>query len=176
MILRNFFKFFNVVILLIFTIFSEKEKNHYENYFLQKKTTLSKCCQCEQEVIETCIQWNPIPSFHVIRKYDYVECTLAIFVLHDGAKHRCNHHDGLNRIKIRLKIRRHAIPTTKFVVDHAVESTPACNVTLRIFKGMEAEMRDHVVANIVELFVQILIILQKTRFLDSLLVTWLYDL
>ena len=77
--------------------------------------------KCGQKMIEAYIQWHPIPSLNVEGQYDDVECTLATCFIHDASKHEWLHHDAVNRIEIRLKIRGHAIRASSFVIEHTIE-------------------------------------------------------
>ena len=135
----------------------------------------SNCRQCEQEVIETCIQWHPIPSLQVMCQYDDVECTLAVCVLHDAAKHECGHHDPVYRTWIRRKRRREAIPASRFVVHDTIGGAPVCDTASRVVDTIVAVLTVHAAANVVELFVQTQVVLQTIAFLDSGFVTSLYD-
>ena len=60
--------------------------------------------------------------------------------------------------KQNLKIRCHAIPACRFVVEHTMAGAPICDVSSIITEDMVAELTAHV-----------------ATFLDSGLVTWLYD-
>ena len=57
-------------------------------------------------------------------QYDDVECMLAMNTPNDVAEHECDYHNAVNRIEIRLKTRRHAIPASMFVIENATEGTP----------------------------------------------------
>ena len=87
----------------------------------------------------------------------------------------CHQHDNVKRIEIQLKTGRHDIPVTRFVVEHPIEGFPVCDETSRIAEDMVAELIDHAFSNVVILFVETLVALQTTLFLDSGFVTWLYN-
>lgn len=59
---------------------------------------------------------------------------------------------------------------SRFVVDHAIESTSVCDVASRVDEAMVTQLTSHATANVIELFPQILAVLQMTLFLDSELV------
>ena len=91
---------------------------------------------------------------------------LATCVPHDPASHGCDHHDTVNRIEIRLKIRRHNIPVFRFAIEHTANvGAPVCVVISRVFKAIASELIVHAAANGVELFGQTLVLLQTTPFL-----------
>ena len=93
--------------------------------------------------------------------------------LPDATKHGCDHHDATNRIKIPMKTRHHAIPASRFVIGHIIEGASICYVVSSVVEDMVVELNAQDAANVVELFVQILV-LQTTPFLDTGLMTWLY--
>lgn len=64
---------------------------------------------------------------------------------------------------------------SRFVVDRTFAGACVCDVASRVAEGMVTELTDHDAADVVELFEQTLVVLQRTPFLDSGLVTWLYD-
>ncbi|GFW91961.1 hypothetical protein TNCV_2152411 [Trichonephila clavipes] len=64
---------------------------------------------------------------------------------------------------------------TRFVVDHTIEDAPVYDAASRVAAAMASELRVHAAANVVELFVQTLVVLQTTPILDSRLVTGLHD-
>ena len=82
-------------------------------------------------------------------QYSDVECTLATCVLHDAEKHRCEHHGGVNCIKIRLKARCHAISSPRLVVKYAIEGVPVCDVVLKATEEMIAEFAIHALVNVI---------------------------
>ena len=61
-------------------------------------------------------------------QHDDDECTLATCVCQSAAKHGYDHHDAANRIEICLKIIRHDIPVSRFIV----EGVPVCDVSSRM--------------------------------------------
>ncbi|GFV95256.1 hypothetical protein TNCV_4586311 [Trichonephila clavipes] len=63
----------------------------------------------------------------------------------------------------------------RFVVDHTIEDVPVCDAESGVAAAMVSELRVHVTANVVELSVQTLIVLQTTPILDSGLVTLLHN-
>ncbi|GFV81256.1 hypothetical protein TNCV_4772831 [Trichonephila clavipes] len=65
--------------------------------------------------------------------------------------------------------------TQRFVVNQLIEDAPVCNAASRVTAVMVSELRVHAAANVVELFVQTLVVLQTTPMLDSELETWLND-
>ena len=68
----------------------------------------------------------------MIHQYDDIECFLAAYVLYDDAKNGSDYHYSVNKIDIRLKTRRHTIPTSSFVVKHAIESSLMSVVESRV--------------------------------------------
>ena len=68
----------------------------------------------------------------MVGQYNDVECTLAMCILYDTAKHICNHLDAVNRIEICLKIRRYNIPVSRFFAEHAIEVAPVNDVASRV--------------------------------------------
>ena len=89
----------------------------------------------------------------MVGQYDDAKCTLATCNLHDDAKHGFDHHDVVNRIKI-----FHAIPTSKFVIYRNTADTSVCDVVSKLTKAMIAQQVVNAAANIVELFVQTLVV------------------
>ncbi|GFX02522.1 hypothetical protein TNCV_727761 [Trichonephila clavipes] len=63
-----------------------------------------------------------------------------------------------------------------FVVDHTIKEAFVCDAASRVATTMVSTLRVHAVANVVELFVQTLVVLQTTTILDSELVMWPHDL
>lgn len=55
--------------------------------------------------------------------------------------------------------------SSRFVVYHTIERPPVCDEKLRVPKAMVAELPSHVTANVVEQFLQTIVVFQKT--LDS---------
>ncbi|GFW29025.1 hypothetical protein TNCV_2355831 [Trichonephila clavipes] len=62
-----------------------------------------------------------------------------------------------------------------FVVDCTIEDAPVYDTASREAIAMVSELRVHAAANVVELFMQTLFVLQTTPILYSRLVTWLHD-
>ncbi|GFT22409.1 hypothetical protein TNCV_3273811 [Trichonephila clavipes] len=60
---------------------------------------------------------------------------------------------------------------TRFVVDHTIEDTLICDAASRVAAALISELRVHAAANVIELFVQTLVVLQTTPTLDSGLMT-----
>ena len=60
--------------------------------------------------------------------------------------------------EIRLS-RHHAIPSSRFVVEHIDESASVRDVPSRLAEAIVTELTSHNAANIVEMFVQTLIVL-----------------
>ena len=58
----------------------------------------------------------------VMGQYNDVECMLATCAFHDVAKHGCNYYNIVNKIDIRQKIGCHAIPASRFVVEHNIKA------------------------------------------------------
>ena len=54
-------------------------------------------------------------------QYDDVECTLTMCILHNATKQKYDYLDAVNRIKIHLKTRHHAILASKFTVEYTIE-------------------------------------------------------
>ena len=51
-----------------------------------------------------------------------------------------------------LKAWHHAIPVSKFIIEHTIEGAPVCDVVSRVVKVIVAELKVHAEANIVKLF------------------------
>ncbi|GFX78864.1 hypothetical protein TNCV_4158341 [Trichonephila clavipes] len=64
-------------------------------------------------------------------QYDDDECSLPMCVHHNTAKYGYNHLDAVNRTWIHLKKRYFTIRAPKFVVEHAIEDAPVCDVASR---------------------------------------------
>ncbi|GFU78248.1 hypothetical protein TNCV_5008291 [Trichonephila clavipes] len=62
-----------------------------------------------------------------------------------------------------------------FVADRTIEDAPACDAASRVAAAMFSELRVHAAANIIELFVQTLVVLKIIPILDTGLVTGLHD-
>lgn len=69
----------------------------------------------------------------------------------------CDNHYAVNRHGIRIKTRRHVIHASRFAVDHTIDGTSVCDVSSKVAGAMFTELTGHAAANIVELFVQILV-------------------
>ncbi|GFU69046.1 hypothetical protein TNCV_4457731 [Trichonephila clavipes] len=62
-----------------------------------------------------------------------------------------------------------------FVIDNTIEFVPVCDLASMVAAAIVPQLIVHAVANVVELFVQTLVVLQKTLVLDSGLATWLHN-
>lgn len=113
-------------------------------------------------------------TLQVMRHYDDVEYTLKICVLDDAAKYEFNPYCTINRKEIHQKIQRHAIPASRFTVDHTIEVSSPQDVESGVAEMIIDELTGHAIANVVEPFVKTLADLQTTPFLTSRLVMWLY--
>ncbi|GFY35925.1 HTH_Tnp_Tc3_2 domain-containing protein [Trichonephila clavipes] len=111
----------------------------------------------------------------VMGKYVNEKCTLPMWIHQDAAKHGYGHLDAVNRTWIHLKILRFSIQMSRFVVDCTIEETSVCDTASRVAVTMVFELRVHSAVNVIELFVQTLVVLQTTSILDSGLKTWLHD-
>lgn len=77
-------------------------------------------------------------------QYDDVEFTQVMCVLHDAAKHGWDHHYAVNRTEIRLKIQRHMIRASRFVIYHTNENAPVCDLASRVAEAVITELTcDH---------------------------------
>ncbi|GFV88773.1 hypothetical protein TNCV_3355251 [Trichonephila clavipes] len=72
---------------------------------------------------------------------------------------RMRHLDAVNRTRIHLKRQRPAIGVPRFIVDLTFEDAPVCDANSREIAVMVSELRVHAAANVVEMFVQTLVIL-----------------
>ena len=99
-------------------------------------------------------------------QHEVVKCTLVIYVPYDAAKHRCHHHDDVNTIEIHLKTRLHSISASRFVVKHTVVDVSVCAVASSITDTTVVELTIQAAKNILVLFMQTLVFLQTTSFLD----------
>ncbi|GFX60713.1 hypothetical protein TNCV_4976891 [Trichonephila clavipes] len=98
-------------------------------------------------------------------QYDDDECMLTKCVHQYAAKHGYDHFDIVDRTWIHLK--NDVSPLVPQVhVDHTIEDAPVCDEASRVAVAMVSELRVHTAANVVELFVQILV-LKTTPILDS---------
>ncbi|GFU38505.1 hypothetical protein TNCV_2434481 [Trichonephila clavipes] len=64
---------------------------------------------------------------------------------------------------------------TRFAIDHIIEDAPVWDVVSRVATAVVSDLRVYAAANVVELIVQTLVVLQTTPILDSGLVLWLHD-
>ncbi|GFW83235.1 uncharacterized protein TNCV_2508751 [Trichonephila clavipes] len=55
---------------------------------------------------------------------------------------------------------------TRLVVDYTIEDAPVCDAASRVAAAVVSELRVHATANVVELFVQTIVVLQTTSILD----------
>ncbi|GFV95273.1 hypothetical protein TNCV_4586481 [Trichonephila clavipes] len=87
--------------------------------------------------------------------------------LHDAAKHGCDHLDAVSRTvnNVNKMASRHSC--TSFDVDHTIEDAPVCDAASRVAAAMVSELRVYVAENVIELFLQTLVVLQTTPILDS---------
>ena len=90
--------------------------------------------------------------------YDNVECTLVTCALHDDVKHGCDQQDAFEKIKNRLKTRHHIFHDSSFVVQHAIKSASVWDVVSKAAEAMVAEITVHTTVNVVDLFVQSLVL------------------
>ena len=85
----------------------------------------------------------------MIGLYDYVECRLGAYVLHDAARHGCDC-DDVNRIKIRLKIQRRVMlflyPGSSVTIAFQVL---ICDVAPRETEAMVSEAITHAATYVV---------------------------
>ncbi|GFV46704.1 hypothetical protein TNCV_3847141 [Trichonephila clavipes] len=99
-------------------------------------------------------------------------------VHHDAAKHECDHLHAVKKTWIHthahLKICL-AIRAPRFVVDHTIEDAPVCDAASWVTTAIVSELSAHASANVVELFVQTLVVLKTPPILDLGLVTGLHD-
>ncbi|GFY34719.1 hypothetical protein TNCV_4702001 [Trichonephila clavipes] len=96
-------------------------------------------------------------------------------VHHDTSKHGCHHFGAVNRTRIHLKKSSLVIRVTRFIVDYTIEGAPVCDAASSVAAAMVSKLRIHAVANVVDLLMQTLVVLQTTPILDSGLMTWLHD-
>ena len=69
--------------------------------------------------------WDAYPMLiqninHVIGQCDDIQCTLTMCVLHKAVKYGCDHHHAVNKIEICQKLRRQAILSSRFFVEHTL--------------------------------------------------------
>ena len=103
-----------------------------------------------------------------------IQQTQVKCVLLDAAKCGRCHHDVVNSIKIRLKIRCHLITMSKFVAEQIIKSTSVCSVESIKAEAMINKQAVHVAANVVKLFMLTFVVLQTIPFLDSEILMCLY--
>ena len=111
---------------------------------------------------ETSIQWHIVLSLQVIDQIDDVKCTLASCAVDVAAKYECDHQGNAKRIVIRLKMLRQADPASTFSVEHISKSAPVCDVASREDESIVLQLTVHAAANVIELFVHTLLVLQTT--------------
>ncbi|GFV44169.1 hypothetical protein TNCV_1825361 [Trichonephila clavipes] len=70
-----------------------------------------------------------------------------------------------------LKVNYLTSRVPKFVVDHTIEMTPVGDAASRVAAAMVSKLSINAAANVIELFVQTLFVLQTSPILDSGLVT-----
>ncbi|GFV30048.1 hypothetical protein TNCV_1194951 [Trichonephila clavipes] len=63
----------------------------------------------------------------------------------------------------------------RFVVNHTIEHRPVGDTASRVAAAMVSKLRVHAATNVVELFVQTLVVLQTMPILNSGFVTWPND-
>ena len=96
-------------------------------------------------------------------QYGDAECILSTSVfLNTGNGHR----DGAKRMQFGLKVPRHAISTSRFVIKQTFKGASAYDVASSIAKAMTIELTIDAVANVVGMFMQAFVVLQTTLFLD----------
>ena len=88
-------------------------------------------------------------------------------LLRDAAKHECDHHDAVNSSEKRLK---HDV--TPFLRSSSSLITPlkaffVCDVASKVTEAMIAKLTVHAVANVIELFVKTVVVLQMPHFLTQ---------
>ncbi|GFV31075.1 hypothetical protein TNCV_4814081 [Trichonephila clavipes] len=96
-------------------------------------------------------------------------------VHHDASKHVCYHLGAVNKTWIGVRKSRLAIFVPRFVIDHAIQDTPLCDAASRVVAALVSKLRVHAAANVIEIFMQTLIVSQITPISDSGLVTSLHD-
>ena len=52
-----------------------------------------------------------------------------------------NHHDVANKIEILLKVRRQAIPASRFIDAHTIEGAPVCDISSRVAEVIVTKLR-----------------------------------
>ena len=64
---------------------------------------------------------------------------------------------------------------SRLVIEHTTNGLPVCYVALRVAKAIISEVTAHAAANVFDLLVKTLVVSKKSLFLDSRLMTSLYD-
>ena len=88
-----------------------------------------------------------------------------LFNTEDKIGQNCDHHNVVNRIKMRRQI----IPASRFFVEHTTEGALSV-IASKIVEAMVAELTVYA-ANVFGVFVKILVVFQITSFLNTGLVT-----
>ncbi|GFX21599.1 hypothetical protein TNCV_1400131 [Trichonephila clavipes] len=96
-------------------------------------------------------------------------------IQHDSTKHQCDHLDAVKRTCIHLKKLCIPIRVPRFILDHTIEDAPVCDATSRVAAAIVSQLRVNAAANMVELFMQILVTLLTTPIQYSGLMTWLHN-
>ena len=106
----------------------------------------------------------PLAPHTMIGQYYVVECKLRTSILLHATKHEYDHYNTVNRIEICLKKWHYVILSPRFVVEHTTESALVCDLesdfSLWFLKTMIPEQTTWATANVVELFLQKLVVLQ----------------
>ena len=89
-----------------------------------------------------------------------------LFNIEDKIGQNCDHHNVVNRIKMRRQI----IPASRFFVEHTTEGALSV-IASKIVEAMVAELTVYAAVNIFEVFVKVLVVFQITSFLNTGLVT-----
>ncbi|GFY24180.1 hypothetical protein TNCV_1012331 [Trichonephila clavipes] len=93
-------------------------------------------------------------------QYDDDECMLPMDVHLDATGHGCDHLDAVNSAWIQLEVSCLSIRTPGFIVDLTAENAHICDAASRVAATIVSKLRVPVTANVVELFVQTLVVLQ----------------
>ena len=80
-------------------------------------------------------------------------------ILCDEAKQECDHHDSINKSEFRQKTLRHTSLSSNFVVQLTTKGAPVFDVVSKVTESMITQLTIHVATNIIELFVQTLVVL-----------------
>ncbi|GFU50631.1 hypothetical protein TNCV_235931, partial [Trichonephila clavipes] len=78
---------------------------------------------------------------------------------------------GHVQVQMPMQLQHDATAHQRFVVDHAIEDTSVCDAASIVVAAIVSKLRVHAAANVIELFVQILVVLQLTPILDLGLMT-----